>query len=69
MQESMQQMQLDMRKLMMEDDRKRDEMEQKRALEAAKLQGEYGLKVNEQAIKAEQAMQRPYQQGQGSQQG
>lgn len=60
MQEAMMQMQLDMRKLMMEDDRKRDEMEQKRALDAAKLQGEYGLKVNEQAIKAEQAMQRNY---------
>jgi len=51
-------LQLDQWKAREEADRKRDEMGQKRILEAAKLQGEYGLKVNEQAIKAEQAAPR-----------
>lgn len=51
-------LQLDQWKAREEADRKRDEMNQKRILEAAKLQGEYGLKVNEQAIKAEQAAPR-----------
>jgi hypothetical protein len=50
----------DMTKAAMDDDRKRDEMAQQRAMDAAKLDAEYAYKVNEQAIKAEQAMPRPY---------
>lgn len=46
--------QRDMTRLYMEDDRKRDEMAQKRVLEAAKLQAETGLQINQQAILAEQ---------------
>jgi hypothetical protein len=58
MQKAQAQYEQDNARMRMEDDRKRDEMAQKRTLEAAKLQGDYGLKVNEQAIKAEQAAPR-----------
>lgn len=43
-----------------EDDRKRDEMAQNRALKAAEIAGKHGIQLNEQAIKAEQAAPRSY---------
>ncbi|NKX42098.1 hypothetical protein HGG71_11570 [Rhodobacteraceae bacterium R_SAG2] len=63
-QESAQKFELDKIKALMSDDLKRDEMAQKRVLEAAKLLGDYGIQVNQQAIQAEQAAPRhPMQQG------
>lgn len=52
-------LQADMLKASMEDDRKRDEMIQKRVLEAAKLLGEYNIKVDQAAIQAMQASNGP----------
>lgn len=50
--------QREMAKFAAEDDRKRDEMDQKRVLEAAKILGEFGIRVDEQQIRAMQAQQR-----------
>jgi len=50
--------QLDARKMVMEDDRKRDEMYQQMVLKNAELQGKFGLQANEQQIRAEQERQR-----------
>lgn len=50
----------DMTKAAADDDFRRDKMEQDRNLAAVKMVGEYGLKVDEQAIKREQAMPRNY---------
>ncbi|MDD9727233.1 hypothetical protein PVV74_17365 [Roseovarius sp. SK2] len=61
--ESIRKHQLDLRKLYMEDDRKRDEMEQNAILEAAEKLGEYGIKVDDQRIRQLQAQQRPNPQG------
>lgn len=57
-QSDMGKLQLEDKKAMMEDDRKRDEMTQKRILDAAQLFADHGVKVNEQAIVAEQAAPR-----------
>lgn len=57
-QTDMAKLQLDAQKLRMEDDRKRDEMEQDAILQAAKLLGEYGLKVSDQEIRQLQAQPR-----------
>lgn len=43
-----------------DDDLQRDDMAQNRALKAAEIMAKHGLQVNEQAIKAEQAMPRQY---------
>jgi len=50
--------QLDAQKMVMEDDRKRDEMYQQMMLKNAELQGKFGLQANEQQIRAEQERQR-----------
>ena len=50
--------QLDAQKMMMEDDRKRDEMAQDLAIKSADLLGKYGVQLNQQAIRAEQERQR-----------
>lgn len=49
---------LDMIKLKLEDDRERDRDEGKMLLEAAKIEAEYGAKVNTEEIKAMQARER-----------
>lgn len=51
---------LDAQKLRMEDDRKRDEMEQDAILQAAKLLGDYGIQVNDQQIRQLQSQPRQY---------
>jgi hypothetical protein len=51
--------QLDYQKALMQDDRERDKMVQDLAIEAAKILANSGIRLNEQAIKAEQAMTRP----------
>lgn len=51
---------LEAQKVAMQDDRERDKMAQDRVMEAIKLLGEYGLKVDQQAIQAEQAAQRQF---------
>jgi len=50
--------QIDAQKAIAQDDRERDQMDQDLILQSAKLLGEYGIKVNEQKIKAAQAMPR-----------
>jgi hypothetical protein len=40
--------------MMLDDDRKRDEMAQDLAVKAADLLGKYGVQLNQQAIRAEQ---------------
>ena len=50
--------QIDAQKAIAQDDRERDQMDQDLVLQSAKLLGEYGIKVNEQKIKAAQAMPR-----------
>lgn len=50
--------QLDIAKMVLEDDRKRDQMYQDMALKNADLQGKYGMQANEAAIRAEQERQR-----------
>lgn len=57
-QSDMAKLQLDARKHSMEDDRKRDQMEQDAILQAAKLLGEYGLKVSDQEIRQLQSLPR-----------
>jgi hypothetical protein len=57
-QTDMAKLQLDGQKLMMEDDRKRDEMVQNLALEVAKILGQYGTQVDLATIKNEQNMPR-----------
>ena len=51
-------LQLEGQRAMMDDDFRRDEMAQKLGLEAAKIQGQHGLQVNDQAIRAQQAAPR-----------
>jgi hypothetical protein len=53
--------QLDYQKALMQDDRERDKMVQDLAIEAAKILANSGIRLNEQAIKAEQAMTQPMQ--------
>ena len=50
--------QLDYQKALMQDDRERDKMAQDLAIEAAKILANSGIRLNEQAIKAEQALPR-----------
>jgi hypothetical protein len=48
--------QLDYQKALMQDDRERDKMTQDLAIEAAKIFANTGVRLNEQQIKAQQAM-------------
>ena len=54
MQSDMAKLQLDQQKAMMEDDRKRDQMDQDLLVDAAKVLGQYGTSVDVAAIKAAQ---------------
>ena len=54
MQSDMAKLQLEQQKLMMEDDRKRDQMDQDLLVDAAKVLGQYGTQVDVAAIKAAQ---------------
>jgi hypothetical protein len=51
--------QMDYQKALMQDDRERDKMVQDLAIEAAKILANSGIRLNEQAIKAEQAATQP----------
>lgn len=51
--------QLDYQKALMQDDRERDKMTQDLAIKVAELLGKTGVKLNENAIKAEQARSQP----------
>lgn len=57
-QEAAEKGQRDFTKMQLDDDFRRDEMAQKRELEAVKILGQWGQQVNQQAIKAEQAAPR-----------
>ena len=57
--ESQGKMKLEVLKGIAKDDLERDKMAQDRALKSAEIAGKHGLQVNEQRIRAEQAMQRP----------
>ena len=54
MQSDMAKLQLEQQKLAMEDDRKRDQMDQDLLVDAAKVLGQYGTSVDVAAIKAAQ---------------
>jgi hypothetical protein len=51
--------QLDYQKALMQDDRERDKMTQDLAIEAAKILANSGIRLNEQQIRAQQAMTQP----------
>jgi hypothetical protein len=51
--------QLDYQKALMQDDRERDKMTQDLAIEAAKIFANTGVRLNEQQIRAQQAMTQP----------
>lgn len=55
--------QLDAQKIMMEDDRARDQMAQDLAIKVAEILAKTGVQLNTNAIKVEQAMPRPMQPG------
>jgi hypothetical protein len=54
MQTDMAKLQLEQQKLMMDDDRKRDQMDQDLLVDAAKILGQYGTQVDIATIKAAQ---------------
>jgi len=58
-QADMQKTQLDFVKAQMQDDRERDKMIQDLAIEAAKILANSGIRLNEQQIRAQQAMTQP----------
>jgi ABC-type uncharacterized transport system ATPase subunit len=58
-QADMQRTQLDFVKAQMQDDRERDKMTQDLAIEAAKIFANTGVRLNEQQIRAQQAMTQP----------
>jgi spore coat protein CotH len=55
-QADMQRTQVDIMKAQMQDDRERDKMTQDLAIEAAKIFANTGVRLNEQQIRAQQAM-------------
>ena len=59
-QADMAKLQVDAKKMYLEDDRLRDKMAQDLAVQNAELEAKYGLKINELALKAEQERQRQY---------